>query len=880
MGELFRRIRYLINRRRFDAELAGDMEFHREMAARAGRRNFGNALRIEQAAREAWGWAWLDDLLHDLRYAWRGLIRSYGFSCTAILTMALGIGATAAVFSVIDATLLHPLPYPDAEQLVRIEDDLTGIHAPDAGISVPEFWDLEKSSIFQNVSLIGGGSVNLTGSARPSRIQFEPVTQGYFALLGVKPELGRTFDPNDRTPGFTLDVVISDALWKDSFGGDPSILGRSLRLDNDTYRIIGVMPAGFHDPGRTPAERNTDLWAATGFAAAPVPPPTRESRLRLSVIARLNPGLSLSVAQSRLDALVASLKLQYPANYPAQTGWTIRVEPLSESIVGNIRQSMILLFGAVGLVLLIACVNVANLVLARASGRAREVAVRQAVGATRNRLIRQLLTESLLLSTLGGIMGLLTLALTKSFLLRMVPDSFPRINNISMNWSVLLFGLAVSATAGVIFGLAPLRLTKQLNVMNAIRQEGRGTAGSANRARVRRILVITEFALSLVLLVAAGLLLRSFWELFKVRLGFNPEHVLSVQTWLPVPNDPKTDIYGSATQEAPLVREILRRNRALPGVEEVAVADLAALPLGHGRNDVNLVPFVREGSEMQRSQAPLVSTAIVSPGYFHLLSIPLLLGRAFSDQDVETTPAVAVINQAMARTYWPNSNPVGKRFQLRQTAWITVIGMIADARTESPAQAGVPQIYMSVYQRRAKDLAMFVRGPFDPSAIAVQVREQVQSIDAELPVFGAETLDSVLSDSLSARRFSLQIVGLFAIVALLLAVLGVYGTISYMVGEQTREIGIRLALGADRGTILTMILGQGLRLATGGAAVGLVGALLATRLMSGLLYDVSPFDPITFVSVAVVLTVVALAASYLPARRAMRVDPVTALHYE
>ncbi len=722
--------------------------------------------------------------------------------------------------------------------------------------------------------------MNLTGSARPSRIQFEPVTPAYFAVLGVKSELGRTFDANDQTPGFTLDAVITDTLWRSLFGADPQILGRSLRLDNDSYRIIGVMPAGFHDPGRTPGERNTDLWAATGFAAAPVAPPARDFRLRLGVIARLKSGLSLQVAQGRLDALAASIRLQYAADYPPQTGWTIRIEPLSESIVGNIRQSLLLLFGAVGLVLLIGCVNVANLVLARASSRSREIAVRQAIGATRGRLVRQLLTESLLLSILGGLTGLATLALTKSFLLRMVPNSFPRLSGISINWSVLCFALAVSVAAGVIFGLAPLRLTRQADVMKAIRQEGRGSAGSADRTRARRVLVITEFALSLVLLVAAGLLLRSFWELFKVELGFNPERVLSIQTWLPVPNDPKTDIYGTATQEAPLVREILRRNRALPGVEEVALSDLDALPLGHGRNDVNLLPFMREGSEMQRSQAPSVNTAIISPEYFHVLGIPLLRGRAFSDQDTETAPAVAIINESMARTYWPGRDPIGKRFRFAKPDLFTVVGIVADARTESPAQAGLPQIYLGIYQRRAKDLAMFVRGRLDPGTIAAQVREQVQSINAELPVFGAETLDDVLSDSLSARRFALQIVGAFSITALLLAVLGVYGTISYMVGEQTREIGIRLALGADRGTILTMILGQGLRLSIVGAAVGLAGSLVATRLMSGLLYGVSPFDPITFASVAVALTIVALGASYLPARRAMRVDPVTALRYE
>lgn len=880
MGELLRRLRYLIHRRRFDAELAGDMEFHREMAARAGRANFGNTLHIEQQAREAWGWAWLDDLVHDLHYACRTLSRSPGFSVIAILTMALGIGATTAIFSVIDATLLHPLPFPNPQQLVRIEDDLPGIGASDAGISLPEFWDLQRSGIFQYVSLIGGGSLNLTGAAQPERIQFEPVTPTYFALFGIKPELGRTFDPNDRTPGFNLDVVISDEIWRREFGADPHILGHTLRLDNDTYRIVGVMPPGFRDAGRTPGERNTELWAGMGFAGAPAPDPARGNRLKLGVIARLAPGLTIPAAQSRLDAMVSSLKKQYPADYPLQTGWKIRIAPLSESVFGNLRQSLLLLFSAVGLLLLIGCVNVANLMLARASSRSREIAVRHAIGATRSRLMRQLLTESVLLSILGGIAGLITLVCMKSLLIRMIPESFPRLNEISLNWTVLGFALILSIAAGAIFGLAPVRLARQLDVVTSIRQESRSSTVSASRTHARNVLVITEFALSLVLMLTAGLLLRSFWQLFKVQLGFSPDQVLSVQTWLPVPNDPTTDVYRTATQEAVLLREVLRRNATLPGVEEVAVCDLAALPLGHGRNDLNRFPFVPEGREVAGNQAPLVNTSIVTPGYFHLLRMTLLRGRVFSDQDVETAPRVAVINEAMAHVYWPGEDPIGKRFKLDKRGWITVAGLVADARTESPGQAGIPQIFVSLYQQRAKDLAILLRGQLDTAAIAAQVRTQVQSIDPELPVFGAEPLDTVLSDSLSARRFSLQIVGLFALSALLLAGLGIYGTISFVVGEQTREIGVRLALGANRRTILRMVLGYGLRLSSIGAAFGIAGGLLVSRCMAGLLYGVSPIDPATFLGVTFALTAVALAACYIPARRAMDVDPLMALRYE
>jgi len=880
MSEFLRRVRYLIRRRRYDAELASDMEFHREMAARAGRKNFGNVLRMQEQAREAWGWTWLDDLMQDLRYALRIFGKSPGFAAVTILIMALGIGATTAIFSVVDATLIHPLPYPHAEELVRLEADLPGVGAHDVGLSIPEYRDLKGSGIFQYVSMIGGGSVNLTGSAEPARIQFEPVTPQYFSLLGVKPEMGRTFDPADQTPGFTLDVVISDGLWKRDFGGDPHIVGRNLRLDNDVYRVTGVMPRGFHDPGRNPEERRTDLWAGANFAGDPAPPPTRGTRLTLGAIARLKPGLTVQAAQSRLDALVTSLKQQYPGDYPMESQWTIRMAPLSESVVGNIRPFLVLLFVAVGLVLLIGCTNVANLLLARASTRSREMALRQALGAACNRLARQLLTESLLLSIAGGAVGLATVACTRTLLLKFIPESIPRLNEISINWGVLLFALGVSIAAGTVFGLAPIRLVSRLDLNKTLRQEGRGATGSAGQARARRALVVAEFALSLVLMIAAGLMLRSFWQLFAVQLGFRTEHVMSVQTWLPVPNDPKTDIYGTATQEAVLLREILRRNRSLPGVEEAAVGDLAALPLGHGRDDLNIRPFVREGSDTGGKQPPVVNTAIVSPEYFHLLGMTVLRGRLFSDQEVETAPAVAVINEAMARSFWPNEDPLGKRFRLNRPSWITVVGIIADARTESPEQAGIPQVYLSVYQRTAKDLAMFLRGQLDPGAIEGEVRRQVQSVDPQLPVFHAEKLDDVLSDSLAARRFSLQMVGLFALTALLLAGLGIYGTISYLVGEQTREIGVRLALGADRRAILAMVLGQGFRLAIAGAGIGLAGALIVSRLMSGLLYGVSPADPVTFVAVTLLLTVVALTACYIPARRAMRVDALTALRYE
>ena len=836
----------------------------------------------------------IENLLFDLRYAVRRLLRSPGFSCIAIATIALGIGATTAIYSVIDATLLHPLPFPNPGELIHLEDDLPGIGAQDVGTSIPEWRDLESSGIFESVAVAGhGADVNLTGGSQPERLAFKAVTPNYFAVLGVGAQLGRTFDPLDATPGYNLEVVLCDRIWREQFGGDPRILGRTLRLDNDDYHVVGVMPRGFRDQGSTSSEQNVDLWLGAGYSGLPFPPPQRTLRLRRAVIARLKPGLSVAAAQQRVNALVEALKKQYPAEYPPQAAWTVRLIPMSESVVGGFRQSLILLFGAVGLVLLISCVNVANLLFARAGGRAREIAVRQALGAQRMRLIRQLLTEVLVLFLLGGLAGFGMIFAAQRLLMRLIPEGLPHLNAITVGWGVLAFAVAVSVAAGTIFGLAPAWLMSRDDLIGTLRQEGRGSSGSLSRARARQILVIGEVALSLVLMIAAGLLLRSFWDLFNVQPGFNPDRAMAVQTWLSGPNDPSVDVYRTATQESVLVREILRRGRTLPGAEEVAVGDLSSLPLGHGRGSLHPLPIVRTGSETRENEAPLIDNSIVSPEYFHLLGIPLLRGRLFNDRDLEDTPRVAIINQAAARTFWPNQDPIGKRVHLLPqntgsrellnagpVPWTTIIGVIADARTESLAGAVAPQSYSSVYQRPAKDLVIFLRGQFDPGTLAAQVRSEVQSIDPGLPVFHAETLDAVVAGSLSVRRFAMEMVAAFAATALMLAGLGIYGTISWMVNEQRREIAIRLALGAQRADVLRIVLRRGFVLAAAGAALGVAGALIVSHLMASLLYGVSPSDVLTFAAVTLVLTAVALVASYIPALRAMRLNPITALHSE
>jgi predicted permease len=882
----------------FTTEIEAHMELETERLREEGlseaearataRRSFGNVLHAEERFYETRRWLAWDHFWQDARFAVRMLRKSPGFTAVSILTIALGIGATTAIFSVVDAALLHPLPYPQAEQLVSIEDDLPGVGARDVGMSQPEWQDLQRSGIFEYVSPTWFDENNLTGSSQPTRVRIVIVAPNYFALLGVKPQSGRTFNPEDHAPGLLEEVVISDGLWKRAFGSDPHILDKSVRLDTDLYRIVGVMPPGFDAPGRTAEERNIEVWAATSFYGTPLPAnPARTWRFLPTAVARLKPGLTTAQTQTRVDALITSLQKEFPGDYPLQSAWSMRLVPLQERVVRNVRHSLILLLGAVVLVLLIGCVNVANLLLARASVRGREMALRQALGAGRKRLITQLLTESMFLFLLGGITGLVILLCAKQYLLRLLPQSFPRLSDISISWSVLLFALISSLVTGAIFGMAPALHAGRVDLTQALKEVARGSTGSGEQARTRRMLVITEFSLSVVLMISAGLLLRSFWDLLNVRLGFNPQNVIAVRTRLPAPNFPKNDLYSSAAQETPFLREVLRRAGTLPGVQEVAIGDTASIPLDQSLRELKVISegqflLTFEGRHFQEDQPASVARSSITPNYFHVLGIPLLRGRLFGESDDDKAPQVAVVNEAFARTYWANLDPLGRRFKRNRAdaPWITVVGVIANARTESLAQAEVPQIYLSLYQSPSRRVAIFLRGHLDPAAIPEQVREQVQAVDPTLPLSGSQTLDETVSASLAERRFSMEMVGLFAVTALLLTGLGIYGVISYMVSERTHEIGIRMALGAEGRSILRMVLRQGLGLALAGAVVGLIGALIVSNLMSGLLYGVRPTDPLTFAGVTVLLICVAVLACYIPARRALRIDPLVALRHE
>lgn len=851
-------------------------------ARAAARRAFGNVTRSRERFYEARRWPWWDRRSADLRYAARLLRKSPGFAAIAVLTMALGIGATTAIFGVVDATVLHPLPYPNPDRLVTVEDDLPGVGSYNVGMSQPEWLDLERSGIFEQIAPAWYDENNLAGPSRPARVALSIVSPNYFAVLGVAPALGRAFPPGDRNPSFTQEVVISDAMWKRGFGGDANVLGQGVRLDTDLYRIVGVMPPGFRAPGRTADERDVDVWAATSFYGPPMSyHPPRSVRNLPDAIARLKPGVTIAEAQSRVDAAVAELRSRYPGDYPAQSAWRVRLVPLADALFGDVRRSLILSLAAVGLVLVIGCVNLANLLLARAGTRGREIAVRQALGAGRARLVGQLLTESALISLLGGAAGIGVLLAMKRSLVALLPPSLPRLADVTVSWSVLLFAVAVTLGAGIAFGLAPALYAGRVDLAAALNSEARGSTGGRARARTGRALVVTEFALSLVLMIAAGLLLRSFRDLLNARLGFDPQHVVTIRTRLPYPNDVAIDKYPTAAEETPFLREVLRRVRAIPGVDDAAFGATSAIPLDHTQHDPSfLFPLLLEGHGGDVAQAPLVHGSTVTPAYFPVLGMPLLRGRLFTEFDDERAPAVAVINEAAARAFWPQASPLGQRVKLSRrpsAPWTTIVGIVADARTESLQDADVPEVYVSAYQRPDKHLAIFLRGRFDVAATAERVRDQIQAIDATLPVFGARALDETVAVSLDERRLSTAMAGAFAAVSLLLAAMGIYGVIAYMVSERTHEIGIRLALGAERQAIVGMILKQGVALTIAGTTAGLACALLVSRAMAGVLYGVRPIDPATYAGVSGVLILVALLACYIPARRATRIDPIIAL---
>ena len=824
-------------------------------------------------------------LLQDLRYAVRTALRDRAFTLVAVLTLALGIGANSALFTIVNAVLLAPLPFHDPAQLVRVTTDFTGQRTRDAGLSIPELFDLRRSGVFSEIAGVWPVSANLTETEEPERVETALVEATYFTMLGVRPGLGRLFTAADGQPGITEVAVISDALWRRRFGSDPGVLGRRIRVDNDRYTIIGVAPASFRHPGRG-TETAVEVWAPAGWLASPFPTqPVRRAYVLQGGLARLAPGLTPPAAQARLDAIAADLRRQYPADYPAAAGWTWRVIALQDDLVGNVRPALLLLLGAVGFVLLIACANVASLLLARSAARQREVAVRRALGAGRGRLIQQLLTESVLLSALGGAAGLLIAVWGVEALVQLSPADLSRLHGIAVNGQVLAFTAVLAIVTGIAFGLAPALHGSRVDLNRVMRESTRGATASRPVARLRGALVVAEFALALVLLVGAALLVQSFWRLQGVDLGFRSQSVLTARLWLPQPNDPSSGPYFTHAARAAFYRRVLDRIAALPGVE--VAGGVSALPLTGTRGRLS---FRIDGRSPDAGDTPAAEAALATPGYFRALGIGLVAGRVFDDHDTADTPPVVVVSESLARRYFAGEDPIGKRIAPggRVVApngpqpappinWLTIVGVVRDVRTSSVDSDAPAMVYRTVWQASNLNLSLAIRTNADSATLAEAIRREVKVVDRNEPVFAVKTMDEVVGSALAERRFSMLLLALFAGTALVLSAIGIYGVMAYFVSQRTQEIGIRIALGASSRDLLRLVLGEGVRLAAAGVALGLVGALALTRAVSSLLYRVDPRDPWTFAALAAALTVVALVACYLPARRAARVDPICAL---
>jgi len=826
----------------------------------------------------------MEILFNDIRYAFRIMRKSPGFTLIIILTLALGIGANTSIFSIVNAVLLRSLPYYDPSRLVKITFNNPGIGLRDIGFSVPELEDLKsRAGVFEEVSVVLSGPTNLTGAKQPEHLEMLEVSPNYFSMLGTTPEIGRLFGPQDFALGFAEATVISDGLWRRSYGGDPNILGKRLRMDNDPYTIVGVVPAGFRHPGTTVA-KDVEVWVTCGFSGDPYPKPARNVKVAREAIGRLKPGIDVTQAQARLTAMASELRTDFPNDYPPEAKWSIEIQPLQDALVGSVRPQLLVLMAAVVLVVLIASVNIANLLLARASGRQREMALRMALGAGRTRMVRQMLTESLVLSLIAGVAGVLAAKLTLSFILHFVPASVPRLAEVGVDRTVLLFALLISIFTGIIFGLAPAFQAMKADMTAAIREGAQGSGYSAKTFRLRSVLIVSELALAVVLMVGAGLLLRTFWGLIQENPGFNPSRVVTASFYLPNPNDPKTDVlYGDFSKRTSFFRDVIRRVATIPGIDRAAMT--SDLP---GARPTTTAALVIEDRAADSSQGLAAEVVRVSPDYFMLMQSPLIRGRFFLESDEGGKQEVAIIDETTARRYWSGIDPVGRRFRMGvnpRLPWVTVVvvvvGIVKDMKQDGLDTDGVPHIFRPIYQQsplRSRAVSVVARTPLPASLLESQIRKEIQTLDPALPVFNVRSMNDLMDASIAPRRFSAELVGVFAAVAMLLSSIGIYGLLAYMVGQRSREIGIRVALGAQRPDILKLILGKGLLLAGTGIAIGLILSAISAPLIAGLLYGVHPIDVIVFVTVPLILLVVAFLATYIPARRATIVDPIIALH--
>ena len=875
--ELIRRLRRLFHRDRFDRDLRDEMRLHLELreeeqrerglppldAHTNARRNFGNPAVLAEVSSDAWGWRWLEDFLQDLRYGARSMLRTPGFTATAVIALALGIGANTAIFSVVNAILLRPLAYKDSDRLVVL------LHRGTDPVAVSNYIDWrDQNRSFEATAAAEAWSPNLTNADPPEHLPGLHVSQNLLPMLGVEPLLGRFFLPSEDRKGSEHEVMIGYSLWQRRFGGSRDVLGRPVTLDGQSYTIVGVMPRGFKF---APFWSSGDLWAPATLGDRP---PNRGGN-SLRVFARVKPGTSLAQARADIAAITARLEQRYPG-----TNRGVTVTPLKEKVVGKIETPLLVLLGAVGFVLLIACANVAHMLLARAAAREKEIAVRTALGAGRLRVIRQHLTENMLLAAMGSGAGFLLALAGIRALAALSPPDMPRVDTVTIDVPVALFLLGVTAVTSVAFGLAPALQTSAVNLAGSLKEGGRGSSDGIRRNRLRSILVASEFALALVLLIGAGLMIRSFFALQSIDPGFNPHHLLSMEV----------QVAGSKEalphRRAVFYPQLLEKIRALPGVE--SAGGINHLPLA---GDLWGWSFLIEGRPKPRpGETPTAVYRIVMPGYFRTMNLPLVRGRDIAHTDNRSAPGVVIVNEQAARSFWPGQDSIGQRISFDSgKIWLTVIGIARDAKQYDWAAAPFPEVYLAAMQQQdflenqasfMAYLTLVVRTSGDPAALASAVKDVVWSFDRNLPISQVVTMDGVVANANAQPRFEMMLLGVFAIVALTLAAVGIYGVMSYSVSRRTQEIGIRMSLGATRAEVLGLVVRQGMTLALAGSAAGIAAALLLARLMTKMLYGVRPADPVTFAGVAVVLILVALLASYIPARRATRIDPMVALRYE
>ena len=822
----------------------------------------------------------MQKLLQDLPYAVRTLLKKPGFTSIAIVTLALGIGANTAIFSVVNAVLLRPLPYKDSDRLVMVweADQNKGVNQ--VQVSAPNYADWrDQNEVFEQMAASFARpdtGVNLTDGTNPEWVQAAVTTGSLFTVLGIQPALGRAFLPEEEKAGNNRVAILSDSLWRRRFNGDGSIVGKTITVDARSYTVVGILPKGFEFP--TPR--------SVAAAAQPKGPvelyiPAVLGKHRgghnYRVIARLKPGVSLPQAQAQMNTIAARLQQQYPEH---QAGMGTSVVSLSEQVVGKVRMALLIMLGAVGFVLLIACANVANLLLARTAERDREFAIRAALGASRSRIVRQLLGENLLLALVGGALGVLLAFWGVEALVALSPFDFPRLHETHVDARVLGFSFMLSIATGFVFGLAPALRLSSPNLNNSLKEGGRSASEGIRHRRVRGFLIISEIALSLVLLVGAGLLIRSFIRLQETSLGFDPARVLTVQLSLPGAR------YGERAQAAPFYEQLLQRALSLPGVQSVGLTNY--LPLSGSDSGTS---FNIEGRPpLPRGEFLEAAPRWISSEYFRAMGITIRRGRALSEQDIASERHVALINETMARRFWPGEDPIGKRITMEspeKPAWHEIVGIVADVRHTSLDTESEPEMYYPYLFPSEADsspwtsMYLVVRANRnDLPGLAAALRREVLAVDKDQPVYNVASMTQLMSASVSQRRFNMQLVGFFAAVALALAAVGLYGVMSYAVTQRTHEIGIRMALGARRQDVMKLVVRNGMTLALVGVALGLTGAFGLTRLMGSLLFGVTATDALTFVTVPLCLITVALVACYIPARRATKVDPLVALRYE